>query len=307
MAISSTPEHSLIGSTTEGIDPRYAQFDQFTTTKMVAAMNEAEAEVPRAIKAVVPAIAAAIDDIAPRMAAGGRLIYVGAGTPGRLGVLDASECPPTFSADPSQVVGLIAGGSIALTTAVEGAEDDRQAGERDAADLGLGPNDTVVGLTASGRTPYVMGAVDAAHAAGALTVGVVSNAESPLSAMVDHAIEVIVGPEVIAGSTRLKAGSAQKQVLNMLSTLTMVKLGKTYGNLMVDVSATNKKLMERAQRLVCELTGVSPDEARQALAACDNKVKCAVVSIIRGVDAATARNILDKTNGFLRPAISPSA
>lgn len=306
MSLSSIPEHSLIGATTESIDPRYANLDQFSTADMVAAMNEAEAEVPRAINAVSPAIASAIDDIAPRMAAGGRLIYVGAGTPGRLGVLDASECPPTFSADPRQVIGLIAGGQVALTTAVEGAEDDRAAGKSDAAALTLTANDTIVGLTASGRTPYVLGAIDAADEAGSLTVGVVSNRNSVLSAMVTHPIEVIVGPEVIAGSTRLKAGSAQKQVLNMLSTLTMVRLGKTYGNLMVDVSATNDKLYERAQVLVQELTGVSREEAQRALAACDNSVKCAAVSIIRGVDAARAREILEDAGGFLRQAIDPA-
>ncbi|MCF2707153.1 N-acetylmuramic acid 6-phosphate etherase [Arcanobacterium haemolyticum] len=294
----------LSAATTEKIDPRYRDLDLLPTVDMVRAMNEAEAEVSRVVSSQASTIASAVDGIAARMRDGGRLIYVGAGTPGRLGVLDASECPPTFSTQPGQVMGIIAGGQAALTTAIEGAEDDAAQGDADVRAIELTSLDTVVGITASGRTPYVLGAIDAARSVGALTVGVSSNHNAKLSALVDFPIEVVVGPEIIAGSTRLKAGSAQKQVLNILSTLSMIKLGKTYGNLMVDVSATNAKLLVRAENLVMEITGVDRETAAEALSKVDNHVKTAVVCIVRDVDPSRAKELLDDARGSLRVAIS---
>lgn len=304
-ALNVTPE-TLAQATTEKIDPRFSDLDLMSTPDMVRVMNNAEADVPRAVSKVIDVIADAVDEIAQRLSRGGRLIYVGAGTPGRLGVLDASECPPTFSTDPEQVVGIIAGGKSALTSAIEGAEDDVDAGAKDIQAIALSEKDAVVGITASGRTPYVIGAIKEARNIGALTVGVASNENAQLSGHVDHAIEVIVGPEVIAGSTRLKAGSAQKQVLNMLSTLSMVKIGKTFGNLMVDVSATNDKLRVRAQNLVMEITGVSREEAQAALDKADNHVKTAVVCLVRQVSADEARELLAASQGFLRGALEGS-
>lgn len=289
--------------TTEMADPRYADIDLLETTEMVRVMNEADAEVSRAVKRASASIVEAIDAISAQLARGGRLIYVGAGTAGRMGVLDASECPPTFSTDPSLVVGIIAGGPGALTTAVEGAEDDYEAGLASLESLHLTSLDTVVGISASGRTPFVRGAIAAARATGAVTAAISSNPNAALSAAVDYPIEVIVGPEVISGSTRLKAGSAQKQVLNMISTLSMVKLGKTYGNLMVDVNATNQKLEVRAQLLVTRITGASADEAQAALRAAGGSVKTAIVMIARGVPAADAEEILSSHGGSLRAAI----
>lgn len=303
MASPTLPPETLNGFTTEMVDPRYAQLDQMSTLDMVRAMNEAEAEVPRAVAAASTAISAAIDAAAEALSLGGRLLYVGAGTPGRLGVLDASECPPTFSTDPRLVVGIIAGGKPALTKAVEDAEDSPEQGKADLQQHQLTARDIVVGISASGRTPYVLGAMRYAREIGATTVGISSNAGAALSARVDHAIEVVVGPEIISGSTRLKAGSAQKQVLNMLSTLTMVKLGKTYGNLMVDVAATNQKLLVRAQNLVMRIADVDRPTARAALAAANDEVKTAVVMLIRGINPDEARSLLQASAGHLRTAL----
>lgn len=295
---------TLSGFTTEGMDPRYRDLDLMSTAEMVQAMNEAEAQVPRAVAAAAAQISAAVDAVSERLAVGGRLLYVGAGTPGRLGVLDASECPPTFSTDPAMVQGIIAGGTAALTAAIEGAEDDEDAGSQDLIAAGVSNLDAVVGVSASGRTPYVLGALRAATEAGAVTVGLSSNRGAKLSQASQYPIEVVVGPEVISGSTRLKAGSAQKQVLNMLSTLSMVKLGKTYGNLMVDVSATNHKLQIRAQNLVMHIAGVDVERARAALAQADHEVKTAIVCLTQDLDAPRARALLAKSNGFLRTALN---
>lgn len=297
-------ELTLQAFTTEAVDPRYADLDRMGTSEIVAAMNEAEMEVPRAVHASIPGISAAIDAISHGMCAGGRLFYAGAGTPGRLGVLDASECPPTFSTPPDRVTGIIAGGPAALTTAIEGAEDDFQAGHDEVAAYGLGPQDSLVGISASGRTPFVLGAVQAAREAGAVSVGLSCNAGAELSAAVDHPIEVVVGPEIISGSTRLKAGSAQKQVLNMISTVCMVRLGKTYGNLMVDVSATNHKLEVRAKDLVMRIAHCDESTARNALAASGGSVKIAVVSLVCDLDADRARELLDRSGGSLRAALA---
>lgn len=289
--------------TTEMVDPQYADLDLLPTADAVAAMNEAEMSVPLAIRRAAPQIVAAIDAIHAGLARGGRLIYIGAGTAGRLGVLDAAECPPTFSTDTDLVQGIIAGGQPALTTAIEGAEDDYDAGYDEIASLGVGPDDAVVGISASGRTPFAVGGVTAAREAGAVTVGISNNADSLLSSSVDFPIEAVVGPEVLSGSTRLKAGSAQKQILNMISTLTMVKLGKVYGNLMVDVNATNQKLEVRAQRLVMQITGVDAGTAEEALQRAHGSVKLAVVTLLRGVPVDEANEILDEHRGFLRSAL----
>lgn len=290
-------------TTTESVDPRYADLDLMSAEEIVTAMNKADEEVPRAIARQVPRISAAIDAISSGMSRGGRLFYVGAGTSGRLGVLDASECPPTFSSDPSQVVGIIAGGDDALRNAIEGAEDDYQAGYEAIQQFELCANDSVVGIAASGRTPYVLGAVASGAVAGAITVGISNNAGAALSDAVDYPIEVVVGPEVLSGSTRLKSGSAQKQVLNMISTASMVLLGKTYGNLMVDVSATNQKLLVRARNLVMRITGCEQEAAEDALKLANGSVKVACVSLIRQVDTEQARKQLAESGGVMRKAL----
>ncbi|WP_432076115.1 N-acetylmuramic acid 6-phosphate etherase, partial [Streptomyces wuyuanensis] len=233
--------------TTEAFRPELADIDRLPTAEIARIMNGEDRTVPDAVATRLPAIAAAIDATADRMARGGRLVYAGAGTAGRLGVLDASECPPTFSTGPDEVVGLIAGGPSAMVEAVEGAEDSKELAAADLDGLGLTALDTVVGISASGRTPYAIGAVEHARAAGALTIGLSCNADSALAAAAEHGIEVVVGPELLTGSTRLKAGTAQKLVLNMISTITMIRLGKTYGNLMVDVRASNEKLRARSR------------------------------------------------------------
>ncbi|MEW2570840.1 N-acetylmuramic acid 6-phosphate etherase [Streptomyces sp. NPDC047070] len=294
----------LEGLTTEAFRPEHSDIDRLPTLDIAKIMNGEDATVPTAVAAQLPNIAAAIDAIAERMGRGGRLVYAGAGTAGRLGVLDASECPPTFNTDPTEVVGLIAGGPAAMTTSAEGAEDSAELAVEDLSALGLTADDTVVGVSASGRTPYAIGAVEHARALGALTVGLSCNADSALAAAADHGIEVVVGPELLTGSTRLKAGTAQKLVLNMLSTITMIRLGKTYGNLMVDVRASNEKLRARSRRIVALATGASDEEIEAALAATDGEVKNAILTILGTVDAPTAADLLKATNGHLREALA---
>ncbi|GAB2577686.1 N-acetylmuramic acid 6-phosphate etherase [Streptomyces capparidis] len=289
--------------TTEAHRAELAGIDRLPTLEIAELMNGEDAGVPAAVAAQLPRIAAAIDAVAERMARGGRLVYAGAGTAGRLGVLDASECPPTFNTAPGQVVGLIAGGPGALVTSVEGAEDRADLAAADLDALGLTPDDAVVGVSASGRTPYALGAVRHAGALGALTVGLSCNAGSPLAAAAEHGIEVVVGPELLSGSTRLKAGTAQKLVLNMISTITMIRLGKTYGNLMVDVRASNDKLRARSRRIVALATGAPEDEIEAALAATDGEVKNAILVILAGVGAAEAAALLSASRGHLRAAL----
>jgi N-acetylmuramic acid 6-phosphate etherase len=288
---------------TEEADPRFGNIDELPTAELAALMNEADADVPRAVAAALPQIVPAIDGITARLRAGGRLLYVGAGTPGRLGILDAAECPPTFGTRPEQVLGVIAGGPRAITAAVEGVEDDATAGTTDIAVRAVGPDDAVVGLTASGRTPYVLGAVRAARQRGALTVGISCNTGADLSGVVEYPIEIAVGPEVVAGSTRLKAGTAQKLVLNMISTIAMVRLGKTHGNLMVDLVATNEKLLARAIRMVQDITGADPEIAETALNEAGRHVKTAVVMIERDTDRPGARALLETAGGHLSRAL----
>ncbi|MET8632447.1 N-acetylmuramic acid 6-phosphate etherase [Streptomyces sp. NPDC004096] len=293
--------------TTEAFRSELAEIDQLPTLEITKIMNGEDATVPGAVAARLPQIAAAIDGIAERMARGGRLVYAGAGTAGRLGILDASECPPTFNTDPSQVTGLIAGGPGAMVTSVEGAEDSRELAARDLDALVLTDRDSVVGISASGRTPYAVGAVEHARARGALTVGLSCNADSPLAAAADHGIEIVVGPELLTGSTRLKAGTAQKLVLNMISTVTMIRLGKTYGNLMVDVRASNDKLRARSHRIVALATGAGDEEIERALAATDGEVKNAILTILGGVDGPSAARLLAESGGYLRAALEKAA
>ncbi|GGS28647.1 N-acetylmuramic acid 6-phosphate etherase [Streptomyces griseoviridis] len=303
--MTSTPDlrSQLDALATEAFRPEFAGIDRLATLDIARLMNGEDAGVAAAVAARLPEIAAAVDAIAVRMGRGGRLVYAGAGTAGRLGVLDASECPPTFNTAPGQVVGLIAGGPDAMVTSVEGAEDSAGLARADLDALALTADDTVVGVSASGRTPYAVGAVTHARARGALTVGLACNEGSALAAAAEHGIEVVTGPELIAGSTRLKAGTAQKLVLNMLSTITMIRLGKTYGNLMVDVRASNEKLRARSRRIVAQATGAGDEEIERALDAAGGEVKQAVLILLAGVDGPTAARLLEDSGGRLRAAL----
>ena len=266
-------------------------------------MNREDAAVPIVVGGAAGEIAAAIDAVVERLARGGRLVYVGAGSSGRIAALDAAECESTFSTEPGQVVALLAGADLASPLEQEAAEDDAEAGERELAALHVGEADAVVGISASGRTPYVLGAIRAAAEAGALTACVVSVPRSKLAALVEHEIAVVVGPEFVAGSTRLKAGTAQKLVLNMISTVSMIRLGKTFGDLMVDVNATNEKLRERVRRTVRLATGAGDGEADDALAAAGGSAKVAIVSLLAEIDAAAARERLAEAGGSIRLAV----
>ncbi|MGW6902869.1 N-acetylmuramic acid 6-phosphate etherase [Streptomyces sp. NPDC054940] len=306
MTSTSNPRHlraELDSLTTEAFRPELAEIDQLPTLDIARLMNGEDASVPAAVASRLPQIAAAIDAIAERMGRGGRLVYAGAGTAGRLGVLDASECPPTFNTEPGQVVGIIAGGPEAMVTSVEGAEDSDALARADLDALPLTPADTVVGISASGRTPYAIGAVEHARAQGALTVGLSCNPDSALAAAAEHGIEVVVGPELLTGSTRLKAGTAQKLVLNMLSTITMIRLGKTYGNLMVDVRASNDKLRARSRRIVALATGAPDADIERALTEAGGEVKTAILILLAGVDGSTATGLLESADGHLRAAL----
>jgi N-acetylmuramic acid 6-phosphate etherase len=288
---------------TESRNPRSEAIDALSPSEIVRLMNSEDARVVEAVAAESDAIAKAIEWAADRFRRGGRLIYVGAGTSGRLGVLDAAECPPTFSTPPEMVVGLIAGGPTALTRAVEGAEDDHDRGAADIDALGVGPDDLVVGIATSGRTPYVLGAVRAARRRGAATVGIACNRPSLLGDEVDIDIAPLVGPEVIAGSTRLKAGTATKMILNMISTGAMVRIGKTLGNRMVDLAPTNEKLRIRSRRMLRELAGIDDAQAREILARCEGRLKPALVVAMAGVDPDAARSLLDAHGGQVRAAV----
>ena len=288
---------------TEAVRDETSELDLLDTGAQLEALNAANAEALAAVQSAAPQIAAAVDAIVARLREGGRLVYVGAGTAGRMGVLDASEIPPTFGTDPALVVGLIAGGDRALRHSVEDAEDDPEQGAADLEAIGVDANDAVVGISASGRTPYVVGALAHARRVGALAVGFACNADSELARVADLAIETVVGPEVVTGSTRLKGGTAQKLVLNAISTLAMVKLGKVHGNLMVDVRATNAKLRARAERIVRLATGVEADAAASALAACDGSVKAAILVTLTGVAPEVAIARLEREDGVLRAAL----
>jgi N-acetylmuramic acid 6-phosphate etherase len=280
-----------------------ADYSTRSTPALVELMNAEDATVPAVVGSAAPAIAVAIDAVVERLERGGRLVYVGAGSSGRIGALDADECEATFSTAPGQVVALVAGGALASSPEREAAEDDAEAGSRAVEELALGPVDAVVGISASGRTPYVLGALEAASASQALTVCVVSAPESGLARIAEHEILVVVGPEVLAGSTRLKAGTAQKLVLNTISTISMIRLGKTFDDLMVDVRASNEKLEARARRIVSLSTGASPEQAGEALAAADGSAKVAIVSLLGDLDVDTARKRLEESKGNIRTAL----
>jgi N-acetylmuramic acid 6-phosphate etherase len=286
---------------TEQRRPELADLDLRSTLDLVTLMADDQALAVAAVAADRERIAAAIDAVVERLRRGGRLIYAGAGTAGRMGLLDAAECPPTFNTD--RVVAVMAGSAAALQRSQEAVEDDAAAGAADAAALGVSADDAVVGIAASGRTPYTIGAVRHAAAAGAVTIGISSNPGAELSRYVDHAVELVSGPEVIAGSTRLKAGTAQKVVLNLISTIAMVRIGKTFGNLMVDMRATNAKLRDRARRIVAEATGIDADEAAVTLDAAAGDVKTAIVMVLAGVDAAEATARLGAGHGSVRAAL----
>jgi N-acetylmuramic acid 6-phosphate etherase len=288
---------------TEGINPATTEIDRMSALEIARVMNEEDAKVAAAIAEELPQIARAIEEIAARLRRGGRLIYVGAGTSGRLGLLDAAECPPTFNVSPEMVVGLLAGGPIAQSQAREDQEDSREAGEADVAGLHLSADDVVVGIAASGRTPYALGALTYANARGALTIGIACNRGIPLEEMAQIMIAPIVGPEVITGSTRLKAGTAQKMVLNMLSTGSMILLGKTFGNLMVDVRPTNLKLHLRALKIVQTATGLEREQAERLLEQSNGEVKTAILVGKTHLTPEQARERLAAHGNILRAAL----
>ncbi len=289
---------------TEQANPATAAIDTLSAAEIVALINREDQQPARAVERELPNIARAVDAAVAGLRAGGRLLYFGAGTSGRLGVLDASEIPPTYGAAPELVQGFIAGGDVSLRKSTEGAEDDRAAGRALIEELNVDEHDVVVGIAASGTTPWVLGVIDAAQTRDAATVGISCNPESPLARQADIAITPVVGPEVIAGSSRMKAGTAQKLVLNMLSTATMVRLGKVYGNLMVDVQPGNAKLRGRATRILQQAAGVDEARAVAALEASGYEVKPALVMLLAGVDADEARARLAAADGFVRDAIA---
>jgi N-acetylmuramic acid 6-phosphate etherase len=278
-----------------------AEYEARSTLELVRLMNDADATVASAVGAAAAAIARVVDQVVERVGAGGRLVYAGAGTSGRLAALDAVECAATFSSD--RVLALLAGAGLPDPLAQEAAEDAADEGARDARDAGISAADILVGVSASGRTPYVLGAVGAAAASGARTGCIVCTSGSELAREVDDAIEVVVGPEFVAGSTRLKAGTAQKLVLNTISTVAMIKLGKTYNDLMVDVAPTNEKLRARARRAVLQATGAAPEAVDAAFAAAEQNPKVAILSLLAGIDAETARTRLDHARGNIRVAL----
>ena len=296
----------LAGLLTERRSDAHRDLDLWDTRDIVAAMNDLDSGVIEAVRARTDEITAAIEVIVDSLRAGGRLIYAGAGSAGRLGVLDAAECGPTFSVETGRVIAVVAGGADAVASAVEAAEDDYDAGCDAISMLETGPDDVVVGISASGRTPYVLGAIETARARGASTVGIANNEDSPLSSLAQVGIDIVTGPEFLAGSTRLKAGTAQKLVLNMLSTISMIRLGRTYGNLMIDVRVSNDKLRARAAAIISEITGASTDDAVRALDAAGGQAKTAVVMVAAGLDTDAAAALLLAHDGHLRSALEDS-
>ena len=293
----------LRGMMTESRNPESMNLDEMTALEIVTVMNSEDMKVPQAIKGQLPMIAQAVDCCVSGIKEGGRIIYIGAGTSGRLGIVDASECPPTFGVSHDLVVGLMAGGMKAMSHAVEGAEDSRELCVEDLRKLDLRKSDTVVGLAASGRTPYVLGGLEYANSIGCRTVSIACNTDSAIGKEAKVKIEVPVGPEVLTGSTRLKAGTAQKLVLNMITTATMVRLGKCYQNLMVDMVQSNAKLKIRAQNMVMDATGVDRDEAIDILEKAQGSVKTAIVMILASCSCEEALNRLSASEGHVRQAV----
>ncbi|MBG3012065.1 N-acetylmuramic acid 6-phosphate etherase [Proteus faecis] len=288
---------------TESRNHNSENIDTLSTLDMLKVINNEDKKVPLAVEEVLPEIAQLIDKVAIAFSQGGRLIYCGAGTSGRLGILDASECPPTYGTPHEMVIGLIAGGHKAILQAVENAEDNQELGEQDLRQLKFNQKDVLVGIAASGRTPYVIGALNYAKSLGATTGAISCNPESPIAQIADIAITPIVGAEVITGSSRLKAGTAQKLILNMITTGAMIKIGKVFGNLMVDVEATNAKLVERQVRIVMQATECERAIAEQALSQCQRHCKTAILMILAGVDARQAMKMLNQNKGFIRKAL----
>ena len=288
---------------TEQRNPNSMQLDSLSAQELVALINREDQQVALAVEKCLPQIASAVEKIVTAFERGGRLVYVGAGTSGRLGVLDASECPPTYGVQPEMVVGLIAGGDHALRHPIEGAEDNVQQGQADLKEIDFSARDVLVGIAASGRTPYVLGALNYAKQLGATTVSIASNPKSKMAEVADIAIETVVGPEVLTGSSRMKSGTAQKLVLNMLTTASMVLIGKCYQNLMVDVQASNEKLKARALKIVMEATECDNETAANVLAKANGQVKLAILMQLSGLDALEAQSLLDKSNGKLRQAL----
>ncbi len=300
---SSTEAAASMATLTEAVNPTTLEIDRFSPLQIVEVINAEDSKIAAAVAAEKQQIATAIEKIAERMRRGGRLIYIGAGTSGRLGVLDAAECPPTFNTDPGQVLGVIAGGETAIRRAVEGAEDRADLGIEAIQGIGVKPEDCLVGIAASGQTPYVVAALEEARRRGALTIALICTQPSQLARVADMAIAPLVGPEVIMGSTRLKAGTAQKMVLNMISTGVMIQLGKTFGNLMVDLQATNTKLKNRSRRILEIATGLDPDQAQATLDRCQGSVKVALIATLAAVAPDTARQCLDRAAGNVRQAL----
>jgi N-acetylmuramic acid 6-phosphate etherase len=298
------PDVDLESLDTESRNPRTAKLDLLSSVDLVRALHSENFEPARAVERVLPKIVIAVDAISDRLRQGGRLFYFGAGTSGRIGVLDASECPPTFGVEPDMVLGIIAGGDRALRESIEGAEDDSEAGDCAARTARVGPKDVVVGIAASGRTPFVIGALRYANTSGAYTIAVVNVSQSEMDQVAELTIAAVTGPEPITGSTRLKAGTAQKMVLNLLTTAAMIRLGKTFGNLMVDVRATNKKLRDRAIRIVMEAAVTDVSHARTALELCQWDAKTAIASICLGLTPTEARERIMQAGGFLRTVLA---
>ena len=290
---------------TEQTNPESCDLDELSTIQQLEIMNAADAEVAAAVSREIPRIAAAVGAIAAALEQGGSLIYIGAGTSGRLGVLDAAECPPTFGVPPQLVRGIMAGGERALTQSLEGVEDDPQAGVRDLEAAGFGPSDVLVGISASGRTPYVLGAVGKARALKAVTCGISCVRESELSQAVQYPMEPVPGPEILTGSTRLRAGTATKLILNMISTAVMVKLGHVYGNLMVNVQPTNQKLEDRARRIIQEAAGVTYDQAAGLLDRAGRSVRVAIIMQKNQISREEAEDLLARSKGRIREALKP--
>lgn len=292
--------------TTEARNPKTLTLDTMSSLEIVTIMNQEDRNVPIAIEKELPQIAKLVDIVANAFDKGGRLIYIGAGTSGRLGVLDASECPPTYGVSPEQVVGIIAGGDYALRNAIEGAEDSLELAEQDLKERNLNENDIVVGIAASGRTPYVIGGLNYAKSIGCSTAAISCNKNSAIGKAADLAIEVEVGPEVLTGSTRLKSGTAQKLVLNMITTAAMVRTGKAYENLMVNVMQSNAKLHTRAENIVIDTTGVEREEARRVINEANGSVKLAITMILTNTNSEQANDLLIKSKGHVREAIKIS-
>lgn len=296
--------HMLNSLITEQPNPLTDHIDELPSAEIMELINKEDQRIAELIKPLIPVIAQAADRILEAFQSGGRLFYVGAGTSGRLGILDASECPPTYGTPPSMVQGIIAGGFRAVKDPVEGAEDSEELGAADLDEHGLDKNDVVVGIAASGRTPYVLGAMRHAKEIGATVISLSNNAGTPMTLLADVSIEAVVGPEVVMGSTRMKAGSAQKMILNMLTTTAMIRLGKVYRNFMVDLNPSNEKLVHRAKRMIHLVTGANEADIEEAFTGADGHVKTAIVMLMAGVDATEAQHRLDLADGFVRSAIA---